>query len=407
MREVESVVTSFSVNPIVSPSSNKPLRPAVKSVPPHALNGDDVNYAALQCIYDIVTQKPTLQMPESLIKYPPAEELQGRYWLHKRGHVVRTWKRRYCVLDRAGLKYYKEASDVPPFGKGYKGGLALLGAVIVVKTSEDRKTINVDLYGNLGEKDLFFYVENDKKGQSFVRIVEWAIRKITLTMLTRNLKAAMTEKRVEARKKCERHSCNDWTKQQQELFQVALTKLANIQLVHCVNFHVDGSIHLQPGLLRLWTAFGNDYQLTKDTEAKQYGIAWRSLERNEFAGMKQQGVGMDEAQYRMITCEDIEDMYFQYLDTSTSIWLRQHVAPFYHPKCLDQEYVLVTIRSAYCHDVHILACGLDDYQGNLLALQNVLLFVAKEHKLRATATVPAHPAAKQLSVAAALQLLSA
>ncbi|RYH06177.1 hypothetical protein EON65_43200 [archaeon] len=102
---------------------------------------------------------------ESLLHYPSSNDLLARHWIRKRGHVVRSWKRRYCVLDKTEIKYYTEHSDQPPYGKKLKGGLAMLGAICIVSIADNGKMINVEIFGNVGEKDLFFYVENDEPGQ--------------------------------------------------------------------------------------------------------------------------------------------------------------------------------------------------------------------------------------------------
>jgi hypothetical protein len=101
----------------------------------------------------------------SLLICPPADELLRRCWIKKRGHLVRTWKKRYCVLDKNDLNYYAQSCEDPPFGKKFKGKLALLGAVCIDRESDDGKTIEVEIYGNLGEKDLFFEVENSDDSQ--------------------------------------------------------------------------------------------------------------------------------------------------------------------------------------------------------------------------------------------------
>jgi hypothetical protein len=101
----------------------------------------------------------------SLFHSPTADQLLKQCWINKRGHLVRTWKRRYCVLDKNDLNYYVQSIAQPPFGKKLKGKVALLGAVCVDKESEDGLQIEVEIYGNVGEKDLFFWVENNQEGQ--------------------------------------------------------------------------------------------------------------------------------------------------------------------------------------------------------------------------------------------------
>lgn len=112
--------------------------------------------------------KPT-NSSYSLTICPSADELVHQCWINKRGHVVRTWRRRYCVLDKSSLHYYAEPSSEPPYGKDLKGSIGLLGAICDVEESADGSIINAEIYGSYGEKDLLFSVENNAEGQvSFI-----------------------------------------------------------------------------------------------------------------------------------------------------------------------------------------------------------------------------------------------
>lgn len=101
----------------------------------------------------------------SLIIAPAGDQLLGKCWVYKRGHLVRTWKKRFFVLDKSEIKYYRDSMKDPPFGKGFKGSVALLGAVCMIKESDNGEVVNIEIYGNHGEKDLFFYVENTIQNQ--------------------------------------------------------------------------------------------------------------------------------------------------------------------------------------------------------------------------------------------------
>lgn len=102
---------------------------------------------------------------KSLVSAPPAEDLLVRFWINKRGHLVRSWKKRYCVLEKNEIKYYAKPFHEPPYGKNLKGHVALFGSVCIASESEDFKEINVEIFGSLGQKDLFFMVENTEEGK--------------------------------------------------------------------------------------------------------------------------------------------------------------------------------------------------------------------------------------------------
>eukprot|EP01031_Cornospumella_fuschlensis_P030522 gene30522-36885_t len=317
---------------------------------------------------------------ESLLHYPSSNELLARHWVHKRGHVVRSWKRRYCVLDKTEIKYYTEQSDQPPYGKKQKGGLAMLGAICIISIADNKKTINVEIFGNIGEKDLFFYVENDEPGQHFVRMVEWAIRKVTNTMLLRNLKAGLSAERVEVRKKSEKHNCKDYQDHQDQLFKAAVQKLQEINLVQFVSFKQDGTIFLQPGLVQLWYGMRSEDKAsdpTTSTESKNFGFAYQYIDQN----YKKQV--LDEEEMRIVTCADIADFRFEKLDATCTEWLRDKCADFHHATCTHSPYLMCMIKTFHGHTINMLACCLQDYNNWLMALQQVLLYVLKEDKVKA------------------------
>lgn len=119
-----------------------------------------------ECIPMIIKNAPEIAaFKQSMIVTPPADELQAHCWIQKRGHVIRNWRKRYCVLGINKIQYYTQSLPEPPYGKNLKGSVALFGAICITKESEDFNLIHVEIYGNRGQKDLFFTVDNNEEGQ--------------------------------------------------------------------------------------------------------------------------------------------------------------------------------------------------------------------------------------------------
>jgi PH domain len=68
---------------------------------------------------------------KSVMKSPPPEQLLVRGWLKKRGHMLRTWKKRYFVLSASRIRYYARDQPVAPYGIGLKGDVSLRGACLL------------------------------------------------------------------------------------------------------------------------------------------------------------------------------------------------------------------------------------------------------------------------------------
>ncbi len=341
-------------------------------------------------------------LPISLTICPSPEKLLCGYWIHKRGHVVRTWKKRYCVLDKSDLKYYQQELREPPYGKGFKGKVALLGAICIVTPSEDNKQIEVEIYGNHGEKDLFFYVENTEKGQEFTRILQWSVRKVTLAMLMRNLKTSLSK----SGKVNERQACTEWIEHHNLLYHASILNLQSTMIYHFINIEENGEMVIRPGLLTLWTAFGEEYQPDLRTEAHHMGIAWKFIGPDELAKYMNNAIGVidfkpskQSSSYkpgipitsvvpddtRIFTFEDIVDVTYKYIDLEASKWLMPHMKAFHHTsECSVERYMLVTVHSTFGHNLHILACCLQDYSESILSLKHILLFLQTRNKLSAT-----------------------
>lgn len=239
-------------------------------------------------------------------------------------------------------------------------------------------------------------------------MLEWAIRKDTLTRLVRNLKTSAAGK-AEARKSKKqggKQACLGWMAHQESLFKAAIDNMKSIQLVQFINLDNNGSMSLRTGLIKLWSALGEDHVPTVSTEAKDFGIAYQLITRQDYLSMTE-GPFLDEAQLRIVTFADIEDIRFQALDATATTCLRQKVAAFHHPTCCSQNYIIVTIKTSFGYDLHLLACCLQDYQGFLLALQNAAVFIAKEQKLKAASTTTElKDLTAQAAVVTAMKLLA-
>jgi hypothetical protein len=70
-------------------------------------------------------------------------------WLQKCGHIRKNWTKRWFVLDRGVLRYYKSALAVAPFGKDLKGEVHLdhFLATFVVGGDERESTTTTSAVG--------------------------------------------------------------------------------------------------------------------------------------------------------------------------------------------------------------------------------------------------------------------
>jgi hypothetical protein len=87
----------------------------------------------------------------SLLVSPKPEQLKLHAWLRKRGHLVRSWKKRYFVLASNSLQYYKNSSSNPPYGEKLCGEVYLRGAVMEIKKSSKDKTTIIEITGRKGK----------------------------------------------------------------------------------------------------------------------------------------------------------------------------------------------------------------------------------------------------------------
>jgi len=81
-------------------------------------------------------------------------------WLQKCGHVRKNWSKRWFVLEKGVLRYYKSALDVAPFGKGLKGEIHLdhFSATLVnVNCASNEEMSSMT---SLGEEECRFNIYN-------------------------------------------------------------------------------------------------------------------------------------------------------------------------------------------------------------------------------------------------------
>jgi hypothetical protein len=54
-----------------------------------------------EAISMIVSNHPSIaSLKKSLLFPPPTDELLVKYWIQKKGHIIRSLKKRYCVIEK-------------------------------------------------------------------------------------------------------------------------------------------------------------------------------------------------------------------------------------------------------------------------------------------------------------------
>lgn len=121
---------------------------------------------SLSAFKDRIETHPYIKNIESgsaLITFPTSSFLYKRIWVNKQGHLVRNWKKRYCVITRTELQYFQKALDIPPYGSANRGSISFLGAVC--SKNENKYEILVEMYGNSGEKDIYLSLPNNEQAK--------------------------------------------------------------------------------------------------------------------------------------------------------------------------------------------------------------------------------------------------
>lgn len=78
--------------------------------------------------------------------------------LKKQGHVMRTWRRRYFVLDMGILSYFEKEGEEKGFGTGQKGCINLCGAEVKWSPGLDRLYVTA---GGEASKDLLVQADTE------------------------------------------------------------------------------------------------------------------------------------------------------------------------------------------------------------------------------------------------------
>ena len=212
-------------------------------------------------------------------------------------------------------------------------------------------------------------------------------------MLVRNLKTTVSSK-VD-----EKVACKEWKEHQNILYESSIKSLQYSQIYHFVAFEENGSMIIRPGILRLWTAFGNKYTPTLQTESNHMGLGWKYIEKgdaNKLVSSQQSNfrpesflmsaqAPTEEEEFddiHILTFEDILDVTYKFIDPEACKALRPHMKAFHHdPDCPAQKFILVTLQSNFGHNLHILCCCMNDYDQSITSLSHILLFLQSRSKL--------------------------
>lgn len=220
----------------------------------------------------------------------------------------------------------------------------------------------------------------------FLSMLQWAIRKLTITMLIRNLKSIKSSK--SKKESSDRMQCIGWNEEQIRLFNESVTSLRQPQLCYLININNSGQFNVNIGVVKLWTIFGNQFLPTIHTEATQFGFSWDIIDSTQ----QIQRIDIDESTSRMFTFEDIADITYTNLDieSSTSIYKliqQKHQSsqtllqekPWY----VKQQFPLkmITIKSKFGYNIQFLLLTFEDYSLFFLSLQNILLYIQYRNKL--------------------------
>jgi hypothetical protein len=224
-----------------------------------------------------------------------------------------------------------------------------------------------------------------------MHIVQWAIRRATVTTLLRNIKNISSIKD----KKEKRNKCTGWVEHEDLMYDASIDKLRCPQLFQFVVTNADGSIVIRPGVLKLWTAYGDKFKPTKETDGDGMGLAWHIWDKNDTT---LNVMGTKEEKFNVITFEDIVDVTYQYLDKETTQCLLPNVQRMFHTRCgTVGKYMIVSIRSDFGFCIHILSCCLSCYDEVFIALQHILLYLQTKAKLKAA--VEPHESSKRVKKA--------
>ena len=178
--------SSNELNPVVvasnSQSQVKP-RPSITNnntnaiptiVKPHVKRNANLNLS--DCTDKLV---PVLKGKSLLDEIE--EDIYIRGYVNKRGHTVKSWKRRYVVLDVSEIRYYVSDAAAPPYGYDLKGQLNIAFASIVQSIEKDTgKEIVEVIPPDHIDHGLYLCFQDNKEKNKWLIALTTAIRKVSM-----------------------------------------------------------------------------------------------------------------------------------------------------------------------------------------------------------------------------------
>lgn len=174
----------------------------------------------------------------------------------------------------------------------------------------------------------------------------------------------------------------DWTRHHEILYEESIKGIKFPQIYEFVVVTPGGGIAIRPGIMKLWTAYGDEYNPTLRTDGELMGLAihvWNERDGNVL------DLNEDRENYTIVTFADISDVTYQYIEKSTTKILKPNVQRFLHKQCSCSRYLVFTIKSEFGMAYHILSCCLHGYDDAFMYLQNILLFLQARKKLHDSA----------------------
>jgi hypothetical protein len=205
--------------------------------------------------------------------------------------------------------------------------------------------------------------------------MQWAIRKATLASLIRKAKSSaaykLSRKQLQA-------TGTDWTKHHEILYEESIKGIKFPQIYEFIVVNPDGGIVIRPGIMKLWTAYGDEFTPNLRTDAEHMGLAihlWDAADGNALDLQEEM------ENYAIVTFSDIVDVSYQYIEMTTTKLLKPNVGRFLHKQCSGGRYLVYTIKSEFGMAYHILSCCLHGYDDAFVYLQNILLYIQTRKKL--------------------------
>lgn len=296
--------------------------------------------------------------------------LQAQTWIKKRGHICRTWRKRYCVLDRKELKYYMKEDSDPPFGKKKRGKIALTGAICIIEKVLRRQVFSVMIYGDHGDNDLLFELNLNPESEAWLRMLIWSIWRATTDTLVQNIRKS-TENQGELKQK-KLKTCTVWMQNEEEKYNKAVLNLARPRYVRILSCKKDGTYCVRIAALKLWTAYGHLPDLQESVNPDQIGLVMQKLETeaDKEKIKENKDFDFDESRSIIIPFEDISDVImsdgcFETSDVLSWNWLSRH------QHCASKKPKIFSIYGGQGYTLDLVACCMEDYGGLLISIQDM------------------------------------